>query len=82
MTQEQVNTIIGIFEESPKAYSKAGCAMVRELKDAIEKQLPRKLNYGPGGAFCPRCYAFISEQWLMGDFDEDYCYGCGQRIIP
>lgn len=60
---------------------------MREIRDiaieALEKQLPKKVENWNGQASCPRCkrlFGNMEDVKMFRDWDSDCCNHCGQRL--
>ena len=86
MTQEQANKILNAFTDiaSCDGNSKSISIIMRELREAVGKQVPRELERNDKGSYmCPRCGdrmydAEEAKDFLLGMLP--YCPACGQRL--
>lgn len=68
-------------------YPTSGYYMLCEALDiaieALEKQLPKKVENWNGQASCPRCkrlFGNMEDVKMFRDWDSDCCNHCGQRL--
>lgn len=57
--------------------------MMRTAIEALEKQLPKKVENWNGQASCPRCkrlFGNMEDVKMFRDWDSDCCNHCGQRL--
>lgn len=88
MTEEQAKKIDDVlYQLSDAKTGRKGMLtnkMMGDLRTAIKKQVPKvvKLEPEPGDdcIYCPACYAFLFKIEDLDDWEDDYCYACGQKL--
>ena len=86
MEEKKVREAIEIIKSN---YPTSGYYMLREALDtaieALEKQLPKKVEIWNGQATCPNCKKLYGnmvdiKQLHPASWDFEYCKHCGQRL--
>lgn len=87
MDEKKVGKAVGYFKELSIKLRERGFSGASEHCDlaieALEKQLPKKVENWNGQASCPRCkrlFGNMADIEMFCYWDSDCCNHCGQRL--
>lgn len=81
--REMIKHNKAFFQKQDNSYLESDIEVYCAAIEALEKQLPKKVENWNGQASCPRCkrlFGNMEDVKMFRDWDSDCCNHCGQRL--